>query len=65
MSAADVAALKAALADVCERFGAAAASATYVSPIEGRLVRMHCTAHGLVWLEDDDGHVAVPREPAE
>lgn len=55
----DLPSLTAALRDVCERFGAAAASASYVSPLEGRLVSLHVTAHGLVWLEDEDGHVAA------
>lgn len=59
VSAPDIPALTAALRAVCVEYGAAAASASYVSPLEGRLVSLHVTAGGLVWLEDEDGHVAA------
>ena len=59
VSAPDIPTLTAALRAVCQDFGAAAASASYVSPLEGRLVELHVTAHGLAWLEDQDGHAAA------
>lgn len=58
----DLRALIAALRAVCEDFGAAAATASYVSPLEGRLVTLTVTGGGLVTLQDEDGNlVAVPR----
>lgn len=66
MSDVDLPSLIAALRGVCETFGAAAATASYVSPLQGRVVTLQVTAGGVVTLEDDNGHlVAVPRGMGE
>lgn len=55
----DLDTLIAALRAVCEAFGAASAAASYVSPLQGRLVTLHVTAGGIAYLADEDGNVVV------
>ena len=57
----DLDALVTALDEVCARFGAATASAGYISPIEGRLVTLHVTAGGVAYLADEEGNVLPVR----
>jgi hypothetical protein len=53
----DLRSLTAALRAVCKTYGAAAVAASYVSPVEGRLVTLHVTAYGTVYLADEEGNV--------
>jgi hypothetical protein len=55
----DVPRLLDALRELCETFAADAASASYVSPLDGRLVTLHVTAHGVSYLADEDGNVVL------
>jgi hypothetical protein len=53
----DVSGLIGELRGLCERTGAASASASYVSPLEGRFVTLHVTAGGIAYVADEDGNV--------
>jgi hypothetical protein len=62
----DLRTLAAALRAICTTFGAAEAAASYVSPLQGRLVTLHVTAGGVAYLADEDGNVlSVPRGAVE
>jgi hypothetical protein len=59
MSERDVPALTRALRGLCEDFAADAASVTYISP-GGVLVTLNVAgAHGVAWLNDEDGNVIL------
>jgi len=59
----DLEALIVALRRVCVEHGCASASASYVSPLEGRLITLHVTAGGVAYIADEEGGVLPVRIP--